>query len=340
MLAPIFKDGPTTRVEILGSPSIVVGYNLTSYIAKEVLSITKSSTYVFVTDSNLETLHLPALVEAFEDKLSGTKSRLLSYVISPGEQSKSRKTKAEIEDFLFANGCTRDTCMIGLGGGVIGDLVGFVASTFMRGIPMINLPTSLLAMVDSSIGGKTAIDVPAGKNLVGSFWQPLRVYVDLSYLATLPKREFSNGMAEIIKTAIIADSECFEKLESSDHEALAADTSGLEAVVLGSIRFKAFVVTADERESGLRGLLNFGHSIGHAIEALLAPKLLHGECVALGMIQETEVARSLGACSQVTLARLTRVLKLYHLPTTLHDSAIPLGPSERETLTDLWQFSG
>ncbi|KAI0244150.1 3-dehydroquinate dehydratase (3-dehydroquinase), partial [Massospora cicadina] len=332
MQSPAFKDGEVTRVEILGEASIVVGYHLTAYVVDDLLAISKSSTYVIITDTNLTPLHLPALKGAFERKLEarGGTSRLLTYTIRPGEGSKSRETKAAIEDFLFANGCTRDTCMVGLGGGVIGDLVGFVAATFMRGVPVVHLPTSLLAMVDSAIGGKAAIDVPAGKNLVGCFWRPLRVYVDLAYLATLPRREFTNGMAEIIKSAVISDPASFERLEGAGLDALATDASGLEAVVLGSIRFKAFVVTADERESGLRGLLNFGHTIGHAIEALLAPKLLHGECVALGMVQEAEIARSLGACSQVTLARLTRVLKLYRLPTTLQDSHLPLGPDDRE----------
>ncbi|KAJ2892587.1 3-dehydroquinate dehydratase (3-dehydroquinase), partial [Coemansia aciculifera] len=208
----------------------------------------------------------------------------------------------------------------------------------------IQIPTSLLAMVDSSIGGKTAVDTPAGKNLVGAFWQPKRIYMDMAVLSTLPAREFSNGMAEVIKTAAIWDATEFDVLESNSEAirqavlekkgeeggdcgglTLATRSEGqrqLQRVIAGSARVKAYVVTHDERESGMRGLLNFGHTIGHAIEAVLSPQVLHGECVAIGCVLEAEVTRRLGHLNEVSVARLVRCLRAYGLPTTMDDPLI------------------
>ncbi|KAJ1670847.1 3-dehydroquinate dehydratase (3-dehydroquinase), partial [Coemansia sp. RSA 25] len=247
--------------------------------------------------------------------------------------SKSRATKSAIEDWMFSEKCTRDTMVLALGGGVIGDLVGYVAATFMRGVGFVQIPTSLLAM--------TAVDTPAGKNLVGAFWQPKRIYMDMAVLSTLPAREFSNGMAEVIKTAAIWDAGEFAVLEASSaeirHAVLAgsSDTSTgltlatrsaeqtlLQRVIAASARVKAYVVTHDERESGMRGLLNFGHTIGHAIEAVLAPAVLHGECVAVGCVLEAEVARRMGHLGEVGVARLVRCLRAYGLPTAMDDPLI------------------
>jgi pentafunctional AROM polypeptide len=191
-----------TKVKILGKDSIVVDYGIwQGYIAHDLLTNIPSSTYVLITDTNIAPLYIPAFQESFEREVSAQSSpaRLLTYQIPPGETSKSRKTKGVVEDWLLSQGCTRDTVVIALGGGVIGDMIGFVAATYMRGIKFVQVPTTLLAMVDSSIGGKTAIDTPAGKNLVGSFWQPERIYIDLHFLESLPKREFVNGMAEVVK---------------------------------------------------------------------------------------------------------------------------------------------
>ncbi|KAG9916555.1 AROM pentafunctional protein, ARO1, partial [Aureobasidium melanogenum] len=230
--------------------------------------------------------------------------RLLTYQVAPGESSKSRSTKAAVEDWMLSQGVTRDSVVIALGGGVIGDMIGFVAATYMRGVRFVQVPTTLLAMVDSSIGGKTAIDTPLGKNLVGAFWQPQRIYIDLQFLETLPKREVINGMAEVVKTAAFWDEAEFATLEENADlimKVLDDKTNKgegrfteiahiLKRIVLGSARIKAEVVSADEREGGLRNILNFGHSIGHAIEAILTPQILHGECVAIGMVKEAELA--------------------------------------------------
>ncbi|KAK9721384.1 3-dehydroquinate dehydratase (3-dehydroquinase) [Basidiobolus ranarum] len=332
------------KVSILGSESIIVGFHLSEYIVRDVLSVVKSSTYVLITDTHLEPLYLDKFKTHFETAFKDLKlnSRLLTYVLPPGELSKSRVVKGQIEDYMLGNSCTRDTCVIAMGGGVIGDLVGFVASTFMRGVPFIQIPTTLLAMVDSSIGGKTAIDTPHGKNLIGAFWQPERIFIDLSFLQTLPEREFINGMAEVIKTAAIWNENDFSLLENgaeSIRDAVlkpdlsvpyqgatkATRTSAqtlLQTVVLASAAVKAHVVTNDERESDLRGLLNFGHSVGHAIEALVSPRMLHGECVSIGMVKEAEIARYLGHLSQVAVGRLTRCLQNYGLPVSLDEKRV------------------
>ncbi|KAJ3084648.1 3-dehydroquinate dehydratase (3-dehydroquinase), partial [Quaeritorhiza haematococci] len=328
-----------TRLSILGTESIIIGANLTTHLAKEVLSITPASTYVVVTDKNLvKHGHLDKLIKTLSQEALNAKldplPRILSYVLPPGETAKTRETKARVEDWMLGNKCTRDTCVLALGGGVIGDMIGFVASTFMRGVPVIQIPTTLLAMVDSSIGGKTAVDTPAGKNLVGAFHQPKRIFMDLEYLRTLPRREFVNGLAEVIKTAAIWNEGDFELLENHPEEILAfsnghvgsvgnrGDASLLLKVILGSAQVKAHVVTVDEKESGLRGLLNFGHSVGHAIEAILSPELLHGECVAMGMVKEAEIARHLGHLNDISVGRLVRCLQAYGLPVSLEDKRV------------------
>ena len=193
------------KVSILGKETIHVGFKLWEHVVADLVTNLSSSTYVIFTDTNVGPLYKTRLEQAFEQEAAKSPSvpfRLISYSVSPGESSKTRDTKALLEDFMLQNECTRDTVIIAMGGGVIGDMIGFVAATFMRGVRFVQLPTTLLAMVDSSIGGKTAVDTPLGKNLVGSFWQPQRVYIDLAFLESLPEREFINGMAEVIKVSV------------------------------------------------------------------------------------------------------------------------------------------
>ncbi|KZT06660.1 Pentafunctional AroM protein [Laetiporus sulphureus 93-53] len=335
------------KVSILGKESIHCGFHLVSYIVETILTTLPSPTYVLVTDTHVADLHLPAFQVAFDERKVSSQARFLSYVVPPGETSKSREAKAEIEDYLLMSKCTRDTVILALGGGVIGDLVGFVAATFMRGVRFVQIPTTLLAMVDSSVGGKVAIDTTHGKNLIGAFWQPEYIFIDAAFLETLPAREFSNGMAEVVKTAAIWNENEFAALESRSAEIFAAiqtpskDHSGrtratrsaaqelLLSVIVGSISVKAHIVTIDERETGLRNLVNFGHTIGHAIEAILTPTILHGECVSIGMILEAEVARQLGVLNQIAVGRLTRCLKAYNLPVSLSDPRIANLPAAR-----------
>ncbi|KAG6809949.1 hypothetical protein H0H92_013940 [Tricholoma furcatifolium] len=344
------------KVSILGKESIHCGFHLIPYIAQTVIANLQSSTYILVTDSNIAKFHLKTFEQEFEaalDRLSGTsKPRFLTHVIPPGETSKSREGKADVEDFLLLNRCTRDTVILALGGGVIGDLIGFVAATFMRGVRFVQIPTTLLAMVDSSVGGKTAIDTPLGKNLIGAFWQPEYIFIDAAFLETLPSREFSNGMAEVVKTAAIWNETEFGSLEANSAEIFAAiqtpstNFAGrtkatrstaqdlLLSVIVGSISVKAHIVTVDERETGLRNLVNFGHSIGHAIEAVLTPTMLHGECVSVGMILEAEIARQMGVLGQVGVGRLARCLKAYNLPITLSDPRISSLPAAKLLTVD------
>ncbi|KAJ6787468.1 hypothetical protein PWT90_02692 [Aphanocladium album] len=321
-------------IPILGKPSIVVDKGLwADYIVKDLLDNVASSTYVLITDTNLHNTYVPRFRESFDGITKGRSTRLITYTIPPGEASKNRETKGEVEDWMLSQQCTRDTVIIALGGGVIGDMIGYVAATFMRGVRFVQVPTTLLAMVDSSIGGKTAIDTPMGKNLVGAFWQPQRIYIDLQFLETLPVREFINGMAEVVKTAAIWNETEFEFLEASASKILACVRSRaadrltpikdtLKRIVVGSAGVKAEVVSSDEREGGLRNLLNFGHSIGHGIEAILTPQLLHGEAVAIGMVKEAELARYLGVLRPEAVARLSKCIAAYGLPVSLRDKRV------------------
>ncbi|KAH6621266.1 EPSP synthase-domain-containing protein [Chaetomium sp. MPI-SDFR-AT-0129] len=343
------SDAGPTRIAILGNEDIVVDHGIwLNFVTHDLLQNISSSTYVLITDTNLFQTYVPPFQAVF-DQHAPKDARLLTYAIPPGEFSKGRATKAEIEDWMLSHACTRDTVVIALGGGVIGDMIGYVAATFMRGVRFVQVPTTLLAMVDSSIGGKTAIDVPMGKNLIGAFWQPKRIYIDLAFLETLPVREFINGMAEVIKTAAIWNEAEFTALEENAPAILEAiRTKGtspsarlapirhiLKRIVIGSAGVKAEVVSADEREGGLRNLLNFGHSIGHAYEAILAPQVLHGECVAIGMVKEAELARFLGVLRPGAVARLTKCIASYDLPTSVHDKRVAKLSANKECPIDV-----
>lgn len=217
---------------------------------------------------------------------------------------------------MLENECNRDTVLVALGGGVVGDLGGFVAATYMRGIPFVQVPTSILAMVDSSIGGKTGIDTPAGKNMIGAFHKPLAVIIDVEVLKTLPLRELSNGMAEAIKAGAIRSKELFELCEQSASRVFNFDLDLLVDIISAAAQIKASVVIADYKEADLRSILNVGHTIGHAIEAYMQPRMLHGECISIGMVEELELANRLGYLKDPTdIKRLARCLESYRLPT-------------------------
>ncbi|KAI1811092.1 EPSP synthase-domain-containing protein [Poronia punctata] len=310
-------DGPSSpiRVNILGSDSIIVDHGLwRDFVPHDLLDNLASSTYVLITDTNIHPIYVPKFESQFRDAIEkrGVASRLLVYTIPPGETSKGRETKAEIEDWMLAHQCTRDTVIVALGGGVIGDMIGYVAATFMRGVRFVQVPTTLLAMVDSSIGGKTAIDTPM-------------VYIDLAFLESLPTAAIWNEEEFAFledNAASILDSFRAPVNPGEPGARLLPVRSMLKRMVLGSARVKADVVSKDEREGGLRNLLNFGHSIGHAIEAILTPQVLHGECVAIGMVKEAELARFLGVLKPGAVARLTKCIASFDLPTSLHDKRI------------------
>ena len=221
---------------------------------------------------------------------------------------------------MLVKGYGRDTAVIALGGGVVGDLAGFVAATFMRGIPVIQIPTTLLAMIDASIGGKTAVDTPAGKNLVGAFHSPAGVLVDPQVLTTLPLRELRAGFAEALKHGVIADEPYLHDVASRAPGLLSAGgpkSDTMFSLIVRSIEIKADIVSRDEREEGLRQLLNFGHTIGHAVELVSGYSLLHGEAVAIGMALESELAEQIGLAQTGTAATVSSALHSAGLPTAL-----------------------
>ena len=315
-------------VDLIPNSTVLVGRNLFQLIAKQVANqLPNTSKICLVSDQNVAKLYLEKLVQAFQDnsnfrhvqnpdQANLSDKIIITYVVIPGEDSKSRKTKADVEDFMLQFKCNRDTCMIALGGGVVGDLVGFVAATYMRGVPVIQIPTSSTAMIDSSVGGKTAINVPAGKNLIGAFHQPKRVYADLDLLATLGKRELVEGIAEAIKMGCIRHSSLFDVLESQPSRIMSLDDELIEQVIYESILNKAQVVLADEREAGLRSTLNWGHTIGHAIEALMSPAMMHGECVSVGCVVEAELSRRMGndTLTREKIDRIAACFQAYGLP--------------------------
>eukprot|EP01113_Clastostelium_recurvatum_P042390 TRINITY_DN6867_c0_g1_i6.p1 TRINITY_DN6867_c0_g1~~TRINITY_DN6867_c0_g1_i6.p1 ORF type:complete len:1625 (-),score=356.69 TRINITY_DN6867_c0_g1_i6:74-4948(-) len=310
------------RISVLGRPSIIVGSDLLSgYIAKDIRNAAPAaSKFVIITDKIVKKLYLHHLLKTFSDAAIPPE-HILQYEVPVGEHSKSRDQKAMIEDYMLERSCNRDTCIVALGGGVVGDLSGFVAATYMRGIPFIQIPTTLLAMVDSSIGGKTGINTMYAKNQLGSFHQPVRIYMDLTVLRSLPTRQMSNGMAEIIKTFAIADEENFHYLEEHNDQVFACEPEALLRIVASCARIKARYVTEDETEQGVRSLLNFGHTIGHAIESICMDFMLHGECVAIGMVKEAEIARAMGHLAPSCVQRLASCIKLYGLPLVIPPEA-------------------
>lgn len=240
----------------------------------------------------------------------------VSHVLLPdGEQHKHWATLNLIFDHLLQHGCDRKTLLFALGGGVVGDMTGFAAATYMRGVPFVQVPTTLLAQVDSSVGGKTAINHPLGKNMIGAFHQPLRVVCDLDTLATLPQRELAAGLAEVIKYGPIADMAFFDWLEGNIDALLARDRATMAHAVRRSCEIKADVVGQDERETGLRAILNFGHTFGHAIEAGQGyGRWLHGEAVACGMVLAADLSAELGLVDTHFVQRLENLLRRAGLP--------------------------
>lgn len=244
--------------------------------------------------------------------------RTLELRFPSGEASKTRDRWITLTDELLARGCGRDTTVVALGGGVTGDLAGFVAATFLRGVPYVQVPTTLLAMIDSSIGGKTAVDTAGGKNLVGALHRPSAVVADPELLHTLPTVHVRAGLAEAIKHAAIADAPLLDWIESHAAE-LVAEPGGqsMTELISRAIAVKAQVVESDEREAGLRKILNFGHTIGHAVEQVSGYKLLHGEAVAIGMVVEARAAESVGIAEPGTTERIAAALRAVGLPTSV-----------------------
>ena len=235
--------------------------------------------------------------------------------IGDGEAYKTLDTYATLMDRLVTGGHNRTTAIIGLGGGVIGDIAGFIAATYQRGVAFIQVPTTLLALVDSSVGGKTAVNHPRGKNLIGAFYQPRCVIADIGTLETLPTRELRAGLAEVIKYGVIRDAAFFDWLDDNLDRLLALDATALAHAVATSCRIKAAVVQTDERETGLRAILNFGHTFGHALEALTGyERLLHGEAVAIGMVMAADLSSRWGKLPRADARRIRGLIARAGLP--------------------------
>ena len=271
----------------------------------------RAATALVVSNATVAPLYATPLIHA----LQGHFSRVLLVTLPDGEVHKDWPTLQLIFDALLENACDRKTVLFALGGGVVGDMTGFAAASYMRGVPFVQVPTTLLAQVDSSVGGKTAINHPLGKNMIGAFYQPLQVVCDLDVLKTLPDRELSAGLAEIIKYGPIADMDFLGWIETNVDALLAKDPLALAHAIKRSCEIKAWVVGQDERESGLRAILNFGHTFGHAIESGLGyGEWLHGEGVGCGMVMAAHLSQRLGLVDMPFVERLSRLLRRAGLP--------------------------
>ncbi len=270
---------------------IQIGMNLLATPEKWLPDDWQKKRIVIITDETVHKIYGKYLLEVLKE----AKPLLFSFI--PGEQSKNAQTKLAIEEKMLEAGCDRQTLLLTLGGGVVGDLAGYIAATYMRGISYIQIPTTLLAMVDSSVGGKTGINVPQGKNLIGAFWQPVCVVVNIDCLKSLPEIHLINGLVEAIKMFCTNDAEYFKYVDKELNRVLQKETTVLKNIIERAIQIKVNVVSHDETESNLRMILNFGHTIGHALEQVTHYSILHGYAVAIGILVEAKISHLSGFLS-------------------------------------------
>jgi 3-dehydroquinate synthase len=302
------------NVELSGnSYEVRIGDGLLERVGLWLMEKGHSGRAVIVTDAIVRGLYANVLSRALHN--ADFKVTLLEVPV--GEKYKTLETAAVLYDKLTGSYTTRTTPLLALGGGVIGDLAGFAAATYMRGLPLIQVPTTLLAMVDSSIGGKTAVDRGKLKNIVGTFYQPRMVVADTGTLSTLPENELANGLAEVIKSAAIRNTGLFRFLEINIDKARERHPEVLEDMVLETARIKAEIVAKDEKEEGLRGILNFGHTVGHAVEAVSGFGLKHGQAVAIGMMAAAKISRRMGILDESEVERLEMLIRQAGLPVTM-----------------------
>src|SRR5215208_4798209 len=325
------KTSPVERLRVeLGERGydILVGPGLIERAGAEILPLMRRRQAVVVTDEHVARHHLPPLRHSLDAHGIATHA----IVLPPGEATKDLAHFGRLVDDILACGIERGTMLVALGGGVVGDIAGFAAATLLRGIDFVQIPTTLLAQVDSSVGGKTAINTAAGKNLLGAFYQPRLVLADTDTLATLPRREVRAGYGEIVKYGLIRDAQFFEWLEAEGRAVCDLEPAALTRAVMVSCRMKAEIVAADERETGEdRALLNFGHTFGHALEAEtgFGERLLHGEAVALGMMLAFDFAVRLGLATGQEAHRVRRHLATSGLPTTLAEIGLSGDAADR-----------
>jgi 3-dehydroquinate synthase len=286
-----------------------VGHDLSRVVARDLATEPLGQRYALITDHQVLGLHGKSVAEALRQ--AGLTVDILAF--PEGEEHKNRETLARLVDGMVELELGRDAAVLAVGGGVVGDVAGFAAAIFHRGIPYLQIPTTLLAMVDSSIGGKTGHDLPGGKNLVGAFHQPAGVYVDLSFLETLPPPALRDGFAEVIKHAAIADADLATVLEERAAGLLAREPEPLLQAVTDSVRIKASVVSSDPLEAGRRAILNFGHTVGHAVESASGYRVSHGQAVAQGMMVECTLSERRGLLSAAAAGRVRQLLVRFGL---------------------------
>jgi 3-dehydroquinate synthase len=305
---------------------ILVGGGLLSRLGKECARLKLGRRCAVVTDEKVAPLHAAAVLES----LKGAGFEPLLVTVPSGETAKSLKVVAQCYDAFAKARLERKSFVVALGGGVVGDLAGFVAATYLRGVAFVQVPTTLLAQVDSSVGGKVGVNLPAGKNLVGAFHQPRLVLCDLDVLKTLPDREFRAGLGEVIKYGIIYDAPFFRRLEKSLDRILARDPAELSAVVARCCAIKADVVGQDETESGLRAILNYGHTIGHGLEAISSyGKYLHGEAISIGQVAASYLSAALLGMPGQDVERVRELFFRAGLPV-----CVKLSPAQRKALLE------
>lgn len=292
------------KINASSNYEVKIGSNLLPLLGKEVTQVTKVGTAAIISDSNV----WPLYGEIAQKSLENAGFKVVSFVFSAGESSKSGSTYLALMNYLAKNNVTRSDCLIALGGGVVGDLTGFAAATYLRGISYIQVPTTLLAAVDSSVGGKTAIDLEQGKNLVGAFYQPKLVLCDTDTLQTLPEDIFRDGCAEVIKYGILYDAKLFDHLESNG---LAFDR---EMVITRCVELKRDVVAEDEFDTARRMKLNLGHTIGHGVESASHYTVSHGTAVAIGTAIVSRASAKYGFCSVETADQIVMILQKFGLP--------------------------
>ena len=319
MATPLFHADLTVHTQSHDYPIVIIEETATENaaignktMASQITPYIVGQQVLIVTNETVAPLYLKALQQALEAQFT-----VRVCVLPDGEQYKNQTSINQIYDALMAAHFNRDVTLIALGGGVVGDMAGFAAASFMRGVNFIQIPTTLLSQVDSSVGGKTGINHPQGKNMIGAFWQPQMVLADMSTLKTLPARELSAGLAEVIKYALIMDVDFLTWLEQNLPAMMALDLAVLGEAVKRCCEYKANTVAQDERESGVRALLNFGHTFGHVIETHEGyGNWLHGEAVAAGMVQAAELSQKIGWLTADEVARVKHVLALANLPIT------------------------
>ena len=292
---------------------IFVGYGLLDRLGEKLKEVGSSRVAIVISDGNVSRLY----GDGVQEILKAAGFAVNSFVVRPGEETKSISTAIDIYNFLIKKRVERDDILIALGGGVIGDLAGFVAATYLRGIPWVQVPTSLVAMVDASIGGKVAVNHHEGKNLIGAFYQPNFVLADTQTLATLPKRELTSGWAEVVKYGLILDKEFFEFLESNAGRLIKLEQDVVSKAIIRSASLKAQVVSQDEKERGQRIILNYGHTVAHGLEAATQySSFLHGEAVAIGMMGAAKLSQKSGILPANVVKRQQSLLRKFGLPTT------------------------